>query len=92
MKKQMFACAFVLGASMFVSAQQAPPASTPPTFPSDRASRLRHRHLVQILCRRTRRHRHDFAIDGTGRERECFFDAERPGQQLWQSAVDSGLH
>lgn len=35
MKNPVFACAFVLGASMFVAAQQTPPASTPPTFPSD---------------------------------------------------------
>jgi hypothetical protein len=35
MKKPLFVSALVLGASMFVAAQQAPPASTPPTFPSD---------------------------------------------------------
>jgi hypothetical protein len=35
MKKPIFVSAMVLGASMFVAAQQTPPASTPPTFPSD---------------------------------------------------------
>ena len=35
MKKPLFVSALVLGASMFVAEQQAPPASTPPTFPSD---------------------------------------------------------